>query len=717
MKVSFASAAPQERTMFPLDCFHPCTLDFGRTIPSTYLECVQGDTMDIDFMQVFRMTPLVVPTFGNARFMTRAFFVPYRVIDPAWENFISEQQDTTVKRTLRSYTNQDFVKYFTPTLSGESASDHPDHNLMTIVDNSVPKCDVCLDYAYVDSNNVGQHDLVKLNFTERGRWLYQVLCGLKYNLNWVYTTRGGNDGGDLTPFDILPLKSFCRAIYDYIYPSAYVGTQGFGWIFENPDLFTDIGHFMDVVERLLFAPYEQDHYTAAWQTMNNVVANSKSYTNVNTLGQSVLAHDNSGTYVQSSDSDTQVMQSNASNKPTLSQWSLRLLQSISDTLMRHNIVGTRFAERMKAQFGFTTKENKVNQSIFLKSFVFDSTFDPVVNMSPSDGSVLGEQAAKGICVGKGSLKFECSEWGALVFITQILPSIGYYQGRAPWTLARAPFEFYNASYDNQFMSPIRNDELFGEYQFTGTDTFADTQTYGGQPNGVFGFEPYGSYYKHGYDIVSGDFRLGSRNEGLESYHTLRILPQPSVATPLALNADFLQVKPNDYDRIFAIENSVSNYGHFATFDLNRAFFVDENGRVVFFIYHGAAYSLIYRSDSSDYVLSLVSNFSGTRLSYLLAYGSVEGGFVTSYTSFSDASFVLNDSMIQFTLTSSVLSPSADVLTTIEFNSEGTKNVDHFQGFFHFKVKGYRYMHPYSESLPMFDKSGKKVTTSYEGTQL
>lgn len=712
MKVSFASSAPAKKNKFDLSSFHMMTTDFGRTVPTNILELVQGDVVDVNLTSFFRMSPLAVPTYGNARFLTRAFFVPNRVIEPAWENFIRQAKDTTIKKTLLSFTNNEFVAYF---FSGIFVSNSPvavgsGNTFVVRVDDSSAECDISLDYLY-GSSSPYTHKNYKFNFTDRGRWLYQVLQGLGYGLNWVYSEVSGAVGGDNTPFDMLPLRAFARCLYDYIYPSAYVDMQGFGWLFTEPDKYNTLDYHLNVVNSLLFAPYDQDHYTSCWQTINSVVANSQVYTSINSLGAAV--RDSSGTTIHSDDDDVSVQQNNGAQVTTLSSISLRMLQSISDTLTRHNLVGTRFAERMKALFGFATQENKINQSIFLKSFVMDSNFQDVTNLAQVEGSVLGEMAGKGYSSGNGKLHFECSEYGYLIFITQVVPSIGYYQGRSHMTIARAPFEYYDGANDGITLAPVRNDELFADYQHNG-DTYASIQSYGGNPAGVFGFSDFYQYYKHGRDYCTGDFRLGSRNQGLEAYHTLRILPQPSFNSKLELNASFLQVLPHDYDRIFA-QMSSSSMLRWNSFSSNVNIVTDSDGRALALRgSNNSLYVVVYYTNNSYYrFLQPTEVADGVPVSrYMNAFGYFIGGNVYSYTDNTSAVFEIGGT--RYTLSSSSISP--ELIGTIAGVSYDS-NYDHFIGYMNFKVDAYRNMKSYSEAIPMFNKSGKEVTASYEGTQL
>ena len=140
--------------------------------------------------------------------------------------------------------------------------------------------------------------------------------------------------------------------------------------------------------------------------------------------------------------------------------------------------------------------------------------DVTSNVSNSE-TTMGEQAGKGYISGDGKLNYDVKEDGIILFLTKLVPSYGYVQGRKPWTIRKPNFfSLYNPEFDGLGNEAVRNDALFADYKSKAI--YESGQDYGGRPNGVFGFaQRYTFGYKSGHDYLAGDFRLSSRNVGLE----------------------------------------------------------------------------------------------------------------------------------------------------------------------------------------------------------
>ena len=572
MKITFNTAAKERKTDFPAESFHITTCDFGRTIVSNFYELEQGEKLHGDVKQFFRLSPLVVPTYGNAHVVTRAFCVPFRVVTPNWEAFWEDTADESLKKVQPYVTNDQLIKIFTNQMFSAGLS--------TAGDNG--SYDFCL-----YENGTTQYYLL----TEKGRWLYQILLGLGFSINWSMQ--------DTTKLELRPVLAFMRCCYDWLYPSRWVMNLGIGGIFTHDSWDEgDIQIIFQALLDLLFVPYMQDNFNSAWVTFNSPSGNLES----DIAGQSAYNPANGMHQVAYGTSSIGIK--NAGSENTLTAYGLRLMQAFSDIITRDNLAGSRFLERVKAAKGYVTQEQKHSYSEFLKSFGHSINLMDVTATTGNENQLLGEQAAKGYVNGDDKFVFEAKEHCYIIFITQVMPSIGYYQGRKPWTIYKdSRFKYYREELDSVGFEPLRNDQLFAEFLHT-NGVWSEYIANGGKPDGIFGFQPRYNEYKHGYDFMTGDFRLRSRAIGAPSYHTMRMLPQPRANTPLANNADFLRVD-DQYKRIFAVDPT---------------------------------------------------------------------------------------------------------------NPAGAK-YDHFIGYFSFNLKKSSHKLSVSESIPMFNKSGREVTTSYEGTQL
>lgn len=81
------------RSVFDLSYEKKLTCDMGQLIPVLCDEMVPGDRFDIGNQIVARFQPLVAPILHEINCFVHYFFVPYRLIDDTWEDFITGGTD------------------------------------------------------------------------------------------------------------------------------------------------------------------------------------------------------------------------------------------------------------------------------------------------------------------------------------------------------------------------------------------------------------------------------------------------------------------------------------------------------------------------------------------------------------------------------------------------------------------------------------------------
>lgn len=525
--------ANSKKTTFDKSSTHISTLDFGRHIISNILPVIQGDSVHTQLRQFVRLSPLAVPTYGNMKLVTRSYYVPCRILSPMWMKFKINQANSNSNNALRLpyCTNADLVNFFIEGYTDTTTSGASDFQIGT----------------------------TKYIFNDRGRVIFQLLQCLGYSINWSTE--------DTTEFTLMPLLAYLRVIYDICYPSRYVDFGMMSSLFYNDmyDKTSDLPIILDELVSASFTFYENDFYAESWKSFNSATGNNP-VSNLNAT-TSVNVPDGSNTRATITPYNIAIQQSSASNNITLSSYGHQLLDRLSDFALRNNLAGQRFLDQIKARFGYTTNPQDDQFAKFLGSYVDNVNILDVTNTTQSAESELGEMAGKGYISGNGTLSYDVKEDGFILFISQIVPSYGYVQGRKPWTIdKRSYLDLYNPEFDGIGNEPIRNDVLFADYKTSGT--YSNGQTNGGKPNGVFGYAPrYATEYKRGFDFLTGDFRLDSRNVGMQSFHTFRLLKAPiDASTKLANSLDFRKIN-NDYSRIFStsFDGNKTNYDHFVCY--------------------------------------------------------------------------------------------------------------------------------------------------------
>nr|CDL65752.1 unnamed protein product [uncultured bacterium] len=554
-KISFKTASSKKNS-FDRSSLHVTTLDFGKPNVSNILSVNQFDSVHINLNQFMRLSPLAVPTYGNVKLITRAFYVPNRLLTPNWQGFYSNDTQSPYK-SLPNFNMFTLWSYMTSSTSGilqvASSSETPDYTVSA----STP---------------------IKYVLTDKGRFFVQIMHGLGYVI--YPATSDSSSSAQSFSQSFLPLLAYLRIYGDCLYPSRYLDPSFFGDLFvlDHYDMISDAPIIFDAFVRTLFCPYEGDFFCDTWAGFNspdgvrNPLSNGVEGTWMNDLSNTNNSQDTPNAKIVSTPGGTYATLGSAKFNPdsayTLSSYGHRLLDALSDFCLRNNLAGTRFLDYIKARFGFTNKIQNSNYAQFLGSYISNSNIMDVTStaetLSSSSGDVLGAQAGKGYINGDGQLSFDVPEVGFIIFISWLSPSYGYYQGVKPWCLdKKSRFDYYTPEFDSVGNEAIPSMCLFGD-----TNIITDFQVASGNPTAfeaVFGFAPrYAFEYKTGHDFLTGDFRYKSRNKGLDSFHTFRTLkPQKNNKVLIPNNFEF-RVIDNQYDRIFSssFASKDKNYDHF-----------------------------------------------------------------------------------------------------------------------------------------------------------
>lgn len=557
IKISTANGRKLNRHYIPSVVL--TTSDVGSLQPVNIVECNPGDHVVVEYSQFTQTQPTAVRTFGSFNLKTYAFFVPIRTCWRHFEDWMVKTPDTsidissspsfTLDRLLSelvglSVSSSDGKWLLHNTVYGDLVSYSPSET----ADWSLEDADnnVHVDFAIYRSipSGASGSEYVGFNFNSRGRLLMKILTGLGYEIPRRLHLR--TDGTSVPilnqSFSFLPLLSFARIFYDWIYPSSYVQQQGFGSLFDL-DSWESVS-FSRLLS-LFFVPMEQDFFTSLWLRPNEKALGSGSLD----VGEHVFKDGvyNTGSLRGISSNESTLLEQVSSDKSlVLSSDSLRWLESISDFVVRNNIGGTRFHEWMKSHFGWVSSEQDSNRSVFLRRFYSSLSFSPVTASTGTDSQLLGQTAGNGVSNGGGKLKFEAKEHGYLIFMHMVTPVVAYYQGIKPWCKAvGSRFDFYTPELDAVGMEPVSRSEVFNSYESFSDGFYIPQSSY----NNAFGFAPrYADRYKRGNSFLNGDFRLGSRNSDMQAYHTFRDVTYNR--KNIALDAQFMQ-SDNQYNRVFA----------------------------------------------------------------------------------------------------------------------------------------------------------------------
>lgn len=199
--------------------------------------------------------------------------------------------------------------------------------------------------------------------------------------------------------------------------------------------------------------------------------------------------------------------------------------------------GRRYIEMILSHFGVKSSDGRLDRPEFLgggrQPFVISEVLSHV-GEDDTQNFVLGEMGGHGVSYGNTSrTKRFFEEHGFLFAILSIIPKASYQQGLSRMWTRESLFDYAWPSFANLGEQEIHNYELFAQSN---------------DPEGTFGYAPRYSEYKYIPSTVHGAMR-----SSLSYWHLGRIF-----ASAPALNGDFVHPRPEELNRIFAVQDETED---------------------------------------------------------------------------------------------------------------------------------------------------------------
>lgn len=365
-------------------------------------------------------------------------------------------------------------------------------------------------------------------------------------------------------FNALPLLCLLKVYADWYFPSQYQDNPLLAQI--NSILTHDEqGYILDFNDLSLisyvplFVYYDGDYFTSAFD--NPVGPSSGNYTNI-TLDDATVTNAYSRTQLQTANNGTPIINGQTTQGATnaspynLSQYMLDALHRVSDYMKRHQLAGARALDRYLARFGVSLPAEKLNRSIYLGNHEVPLMTGDVMATADSQGNYpsVGSYSGKGYVAGDdGRFEFETTEYGMFLLLHSFVPHVGYYQGTDRHNMYKDKLDLYTPEFDGIGNRAIAKSELYVPLQ---EDAQSRIDSFTSLYDGIFGHIPQYAEDKVGKDIVSGDFRLGTRKSvgiASDSWHLMRDVSNDwSRSADIVHSIDFIHAinDYDDYDRIF-----------------------------------------------------------------------------------------------------------------------------------------------------------------------
>lgn len=472
------STATKHRSNQNLSCSHYTTENFGQLSVPYNLEVVPGDKVHLTPSLFARVAPLAVPTYADVRHTLRCFYVPFRVVWGAFNDFITDSP---------IYDGSTLVSFQSvPTVSQSTLCDV----VSTLCDDGVSASDA--DFFYDD-------EYYKHN--SFSKFVLKVLYSLGYNFNW---NKDFNQS-----FSALPLLAYFKVVVDYYTPSYIATSSSLKGLLEKYR--KDVSQILNLTYtdllnmfQYMIPYYSSDYFTSAWETPTSVVSDMP----------------NPDKLVGYFDTDKNIAAGIENNKSILAtsdglitQQALDWLKSLNEFVLRNNYAGSRPLTRILARFGVKVDDTLLNMSTYIGSINNSLQVGEVVSTSSADS--LGDYAGRAVLADSSdkTFNFDVKEHGMFICIANIDSNSHFVEGVRRSVMHRSATEFFTPEFEDTTLQAIAGFELQGRISGNSTSTISDL----GLDSSTFGYTARYAEYKFALDSLTGDFCIPSLNSTIEGF--------------------------------------------------------------------------------------------------------------------------------------------------------------------------------------------------------
>lgn len=518
-----AQRAP--RSKFNLSYEKKFDFDMGMLIPIMCDEAVPGDVWKISNAAVVRFNPMIKPILHKVDIKTYYFFVPNRITDTSWENFIRRGDTGNVVLNAPLWPMQlentgslsnvwnigSDARYSLYDYMGLPMVPSPDNTHIWAANNERP-----IAYPYYAYYDVWNEYFRDENLQEE--YDYNDPLGAS-NTDW-FTTYYSGDG----------------YVIDLI-------TQTFPW---GP---------------ILYKNWNKDYFTASLPFQQKGTApvvpltpsgSAFDFSTTTSMRESatgteysIEAQDDSGNeYMKIGTGGlatarqlfTSMMNDVFTLNGVVDISDLRLALQIQQWMERNARAGSRYTEFIKGHFPAFPRDERLQRPEYIGGTSNSVIISEVLQTSQTSGSnYQGNLAGHGIGVQGGYVgTYRVEEFGVILGLMCVIPKAGYSQGMPKQWQRKTTFDYYFPL----FAHLSEQEVTLGEVLFRGQDAADVVSTPSKQNSAVFGYQGRFNEMRYKNDMICGELR------DIQKYwHIGRLFDEVDMHDDFLLNSTFIVCNP------------------------------------------------------------------------------------------------------------------------------------------------------------------------------
>lgn len=397
------------------------SMKFGILYPTLQMDCVPGDRIRIGCDALMRFLPMVAPIMHRIDVYMHYYFVPYRLLWPNWENFITQT---------------------------EVAGNVPAHPYFDI---GVGNMNTTL-HQYFGIPSPGNAGASGTERVSAFPWAaYQMIYNEYYRDQDIIDPvifQLGDGSNSYSSF-----RDFRRRAWEHDYftsarPEAQKGDP--------------VSMPVNIMEDVAVFKNDTDFPNSEWDDQNTerVVVDNDASTNPS-IGQDYL-------FVPKESYEANTLVSDFRRAMALQRW-----------LERNQVAGTRYIEFILAHFGVRSSDKRLQRPEYIAGSKAPVNISEVLNTTGTTELPQGNMAGHAVAVSQGGYGgYYCEEHGMIMGICSVMPKPAYMQG-IPRNLLKYTntWEYFTAEFEHIGEQAIKNKELYAFDGATGEEDFGYTPRY------------------------------------------------------------------------------------------------------------------------------------------------------------------------------------------------------------------------------------------------